>query len=60
MCKLTDKVPEVVCHDSTFLDLVKNILDFVIAFEKEYRERLVATCTVDIVKDMKASAFLTG
>lgn len=30
------------------------------SFEKEYKERVVATCIVDIVKEMMSSDFSTG
>lgn len=49
----------VVNHESTFLNLVKTVLNFAIAFEKEYDEKFVATGVVDIAKDMIGSDILT-
>lgn len=44
----------------SFLKLMKAILNFAIAFEKEYNEKLVTSRILSIVKDMLDSDFLTG
>lgn len=57
---LSNKVTGDVGHDTTFVDLMKTILHFSIAFEKVYNDMLFATRIVDVVKDMMSSDFLAG
>lgn len=49
----------VVC-DSNFVDFVKKVLNFSIAFEKVYNEKIIASRILDILKDMIRSELLTG
>lgn len=58
--KTANKVTGSMCLDSTFVELMKISLKFVIAIEKEYNERFVATRISDIVKDMMSSGVLAG
>lgn len=48
------------CNDSTFMDRMKRILNFVIAFRKAYNEMFGAAGIEDIVKDMMGYDFLPG
>lgn len=57
---IPNKETGIVRLDSMFVDLMKNILTFGNAFEKEYNEKLVATSIVNIVKGMMGSAYLAG
>lgn len=54
-----NEVDGIVRSDSTFVDLMKAILTFAFAFEKEHNENFVATNIVDIVEDVLSSEFLT-
>lgn len=58
--KPANEVTRIMCHDAKFLTLMEAMLNFTIAFEKEYSERLVATRNLDIVKSMTGSDFLAG
>lgn len=49
LCKLSDIVIGTMRCGSTFVDLMKKILNFDIALKKEYNENFVATGIVDIV-----------
>lgn len=50
----------IVRHDSTFVVLIETILNSSIASGKEYKQKLVPTRIVDIVKEMMGSECLTG
>lgn len=43
-----------------FIDTMKTIFNFAVAFENKYCEKCAATHNVDIVKDMMDSDVLTG
>lgn len=47
--KLANNVTKIVHLDSTFVNVRKIILKFAIALEKDYSEKIVASCIVDIV-----------
>lgn len=58
LSKLSNNVTEIVFLDSTFVDLMKTILNFLIALETLQREKFVATHILDILKDMMGSKLL--
>lgn len=60
LSKPTNGVNRAVPLDYTFVDLLKNILNFSFAFPKEYNEKLIVTATVDIAKNMMGSKSLAG
>lgn len=57
--KPANNLAGVVHHDMTVVDLVKSILNFAIAFEKEFNKNFVTTGILDIVRDMMCSIILT-
>lgn len=50
---------DIVRRSSTFVDLMKTIFNFAIAFKKEYNEKCFAICVLDAVKEMMSSERLT-
>lgn len=60
MSKLAKKDSWILHHNSMFVDLLKTILYFPIAFKKEeYRQTFVASRVFETVKNMMSSDFLT-
>lgn len=47
-------------HESTFVDLMKTILNFATAFENENKVKFVAAGIMDTVNDMSVSDLVTG
>lgn len=59
LSKFTNKVTGIVRHIYTFQNIIKTILNFAIACEKEYKEKFVAARSVNIVEETMATDFLT-
>lgn len=47
-------------HDSAIVDLMKTVLNFAVAFEKKYSEKLAETLILKILKYLTDFYFLTG
>lgn len=58
--KLANKVNRIEGLDSIFVGLMITFFNFAIAEEKKYDEKIFATGTVSIVKQMMGSQFLAG
>lgn len=56
--RILNKVTGILRCDSTFVNLMKTVMNFAVTFEKCYGEKFVATSTLDTVKDMIGSHFL--
>lgn len=60
LSNLSNNMKGIVCHYSTLLDLTKTIPNFSFVFQKEYKEKFIATSIVDILKDMSGFNIQTG
>lgn len=54
---LANKVVGIVRRDYLFVDFMKIMLNFAIAFDNEYKENFIIARTLDIVKDVIGSDF---
>lgn len=59
LSRIANKTTGIVRRDFLFLDLMKMFLNLSIALEKEYHDKFIGTCIVDIVENMTGTAFLT-
>lgn len=60
LSKVANKLAGVVCGDSTYMDFMKTVLNFFVAFKKEYNKSFVAVHIVDVARDVMSSNFLTA
>lgn len=58
--RLANALTGILRFEITFLNLVKTVLNFTLAFEKEYDEKFIITRIADILKVMIGSGTLTS